>query len=89
MKFWTSNKDYSKVYEYYSKLCEFVHPNIGTNLIFHKFSYYDNKIEIHSFNKENQNIDLFLETIAYPINVSCEVIREGIKNIRNVKFVNL
>lgn len=89
MKFFDSNKEYPEVYKYYSKLCEFVHPNIGTNIIFHKFSYSDNKIEIHSFGREDQNIGLFLETIAYPINVSCEVIREGIKTLKKVKFVNL
>lgn len=89
IKFLASNKDFKEAGRYYSELCQFVHPNIGTNMIFHDFSYSDNKVELYSFDKENQDIRLFLETVAYPINISCDIIMEGIKRLQKIKFVNL
>jgi oligoribonuclease NrnB/cAMP/cGMP phosphodiesterase (DHH superfamily) len=85
IKFLAKNKNYSKVYQYYSHLCEVAHPNIGTNLIFYNASLVGEKLQIDVFSKR-QNLNFFLNIGAYPLNISCEILVEGIKEFQKIKL---
>jgi len=86
IRFLSQNKKYAKASDYYTILCEIVHPNIGSNLVFYNTSYRRNKLEIHGFS-EQQNINFFLNVSVYPLTISCEILKEGIKRLQEVKFV--
>jgi hypothetical protein len=86
IKFLSQNKKYVKASDYYSILCEIAHPNIGSNLVFYNTSYRGDKLEIHGFSKQ-QNINFFLNVSIYPLTISCEILKEGIKRLQKVNFV--
>ena len=85
--FLSKNENYTKARKSYDDLCELIHPNIETNLIFSEIHYENDKITINSFKKEqNQNIKMFLELISYPLSISCEIIQTGIQNLKKVNI---
>lgn len=86
IRFLSQNKNYTKTSEYYSFLCEVAHPNIGSNLVFHNKIYADKETIVHKFGK-NQSVNFFLTASAYPLNICCEILGNGIKQLREVKFI--
>jgi hypothetical protein len=84
--FLSKNKDYNKAEEYYNELCEYAHPNQGTNRIFSDIEYKQDKFYISSFTKEQkQNLNSFLELIAYPLGISCHIIQNSIDLLMKTK----
>ena len=88
MVFLEKNKAYKHAYKYYCVLCDFSHPNIGTNRIFFQDSEIKKEKTQEHYQKFPQQASLFFMMAPYPIKISCEIIRGGINALRNVKFVN-
>jgi hypothetical protein len=88
IKFLSENKSYTKASHYYSILCEIAHPNSGSNMIFYNICDRDNEKEMHYFSNQ-QNLNFFLEVSAYPLNISCQILKEGIKVLQQIRFVDL
>lgn len=87
IRFLSKNKSYAKTSEYYSFLCQIAHPSFGSNWAFHFRSYLAGKKEIHDFSKK-QDLEFFLKVSAYPLNVSCEMLKNDIEQLRKIKFVS-
>lgn len=76
---------FEKIYDSYSLLCQVAHPSIGSNMIFGKGVDMSNKYHTYVFSR-NQNIAFFLGTIAYPLNLSCKIMTEDIREMANIRF---
>jgi hypothetical protein len=88
IKFLSKNKSYTKASHYYSILCEIAHPNSGSNMIFYNTPDRDNEKEMHYFSNQ-QNLNFFLKVSAYPLNISCQILKEGIQVLQQIRFVDL
>ncbi len=88
MNFLSKNKKYKNAYKFYSILCEIAHPNFGSILAFYDHGAGTNIYTEVSFSK-SQNVQFFLNTSAYPINISCEILKEGINSIRDISFYKI
>jgi hypothetical protein len=77
---------FEDLYDYYSLLCQFAHPSIGSNLIFYKTGRISDNMEVHDFSR-NQNVVFFLKASAYPLNLSCKIIMEDVKELDEIRFM--
>jgi hypothetical protein len=57
-------------------------------MIFYNICDRDNEKEMHYFSNQ-QNLNFFLEVSAYPLNISCQILKEGIKVLQQIRFVDL
>src|SRR5271157_6119191 len=77
---------FEDLYYYYSLLCQFAHPSIGSNLIFYKTGKISDSTEVYHFSRK-QSVALFLETSAYPLNLSCRFMMEDVKELGEIRFM--
>lgn len=76
---------FEDLYESYSLLCQFAHPSIGANLIFYRTGKISGNTEVYHFSR-NQNVALFLRASAYPLNLSCKIMMEDVKEMIEIRF---
>jgi len=81
-------EEYSHIKESYNRLCEFVHPNMGTHSIFFRDILRDR----NSLTKKNnlylvysdgsQNVHFFVEMVAHPLTICYNIFKECIPKLQ-------
>jgi len=84
--FLAKNEDFRDARRSYDKLCEYTHPNIGTNTLYVADHLENERVSVLTLRKGPLNYDLFCHECNYPLLISCRIAKEGISSLRKARL---